>query len=993
MSSLNPPVILQSTETEFQSAIRDEFMVKSAISRELFEHVSEFASDQEIENGEVLGNPIGEFLNWEPKTSQAGFGPVKENTFALLLRNEDGTAFQAKLNYQSWNPEKSRYSKAYKAPKAIQGLPPAYLPPIDDGTREAMGFPLEESFWDVVESDPTIPIVITEGGKKSLCALSHGIVTIAMYGCDAGSKKIDGQHVLIPDLARFCQKGRTFIIAFDRDENPETVERVNRAIGRLSWLLGKESKRITVKVAKWEPSQGKGLDDLVVNCGPEALHDAINTAKIPPRESLWMCLDSHNFQLGRWDEVDIQVGKPGQESLADQATQDPNVEFIEAFESENKHGKIVEMQSYRVFKAQTNFDLKVSKILEDVNGGGIEFEVSWLDRSHVRTRRALVKTAETIAVKDFIAALTRGLKTHLTAKLKPNDLADLIQNRKTQYSRKGGKVYRLADRTGQQSDGTWVFEDAQFKADGTATTEQESRWMFNQALGEIENIPSPQIAPQNPEAIKTLVKSLQAFYSPEALPYVWLTMGFAVMGLHRQEIMKHVGEVASLAIYGEKGGGKSAAQKAAASLYGLHDFSLSDVSVSMFGEYAKSLGSLPIQWDDPIRQGAYAKSDEEKVNTALWKLFTGLGRAVRGNSQAPNTVVSVSTNRTLGAGNAAIASRLISFIFPVHPVTRSAGTALKAAMDGASGGLSQILGISYDVQAIEAHGNQLLEHLSEADSRNANALATLAYFTQKFCGLADVDFDALTFIKTDICPQTNEQGAGKDSLTDFLEKLAILKAENVAGDWTLTDCESRDGSKYLAIHLSSLWETFEARFKPNYGQSLIAQLAEDAGGAKNQKRYFVASKENAIAYQRALNQWEMGIAGAERPHELKRDRQAKALLVPRSVAEKAGFYPTAESRDEPIAVSHNEPTVTTAAAPTPEPIAIPQPTVTAAVIPPNQPDLGTWGDEPAPWADQDLYDARSTIQKNPTAAATFKPIIPRSQWKQAGIMEVEPCAA
>ena len=687
---------------------------------------------------------------------------------------------------------------------------------------------------------------------------------------------------------------------------------------------------------------------------------AIGDGTAPQSERLWSCLESHNNQLGEWIRVKEEDGE------------------ITTF-----------------WGPKTNFDLKVSKILEDRTGGGFEFEVTWKERSIVRTRRALVKTHETLTIKDFQTALTRGLGTHVTAKLKPGELADLIQNRKEEYSRNGGVVYRLADRTGQQDDGTWIFEDVQLKADGTPTTEQESRWMFNQSLGELENIPSPAIAPQNPEAIKTLVKALQAFYDPKAMPYALLTIGFAVMGLHRQEIMKHVGEVASLAIYGERGGGKSAVQAAAASLYGLHTWKMSDVSVSMFGEYAKSLGSLPIQWDDPIRQGTYAKADEEKVNTALWKLFTGLGRAVRGNAQAPNTVVCVSTNRTLGAGNAAIASRLISFIFPVHPVTRSAGSALKVAMNGASGGLSQILGISYDVQAIEAHGHQLLEHLSEADSRNANALATLAYFTQKFCELADVDFDALTFIKTDICPQTNEQGAGKDSLTDFLEKLAIFRSEGGAGDWNLTECRSRDGSKYLAVHLSSLWETFEGRFKPNYGQSLIAQLAEDAGGAKKQKRYFVASRDNAIAYHRALNAWEMGIAGSEKPMEPKRDHQASAIIIPRSVAEKAGFFPTSGDHEEPIATPPQpELTLTTAAAPTPEPIEVRQLETTTAVTAPTQPDLGAWeSNEPIPWNQKDLADARSTIKADPNSVETFKPMIPRSQWKQAGIAESELCAA
>ena len=940
MANSNPPIVLQTTQSEFEAAIRNEFINGSAIAPSLFEAIAEFASDLETENGEVVGEPIAEFLNWDVKTSQNGFSN-RPTAFALLLRNEDGTPFQAKLNYQSWNSEKSRYGKAYKCPKRSEcEFAPAYLPPISLVTRQAIEklygveFPSDGSFWDFVELHTEIDIALGEGGKKSLCALSCGVVTIGLYGVDAGSKKIDGEHVLIPDLARFCQPGRTFIIAFDKDSNPKTIERVEQATRRLSWLLGKQSKGITIKVAKWESSQGKGLDDLIVKCGSEVFKKVIADAKISPREMPWNCLPTNNYQIGSWRNKEIPAkASEDIQRHHDQASWDPNLKYVGT-----QIIKGAECEVFCEFQPQTSFNFIVSKILEDKTGGGIELEVTWLDRSTILTRRALIKTSETHAVKDFLVALTRGLETHFTSILKPNDLAALIQNRKADYARNGGKVYRLADRVGQQDDGTWVFEDAQFRANGTLTNELESRWMFNRSFGELENIPSPAIAPQNPEAIKTLVNALKAFYSPEALPYVLLTLGFAVMGLHRQEIMKHVGEVASLAAYGEKGGGKSMSQRAAAALYGLHDFTLSDVSVSMFGEYAKSLGSLPIQWDDPIRQGSYAKSDEEKVNTALWKLFTGLGRAVRGNSQAPNTVVCVSTNRTLGAGNAAIASRLISFIFPVHPVNRNAGSALKAAMEGASGGLSQILGITYDAQAIEAHGNQLLEHLSEADSRNANALATLGYFTQKFCGLAGVEFDALTFIKTNICPQTNEQGAGKDSLTDFLEKLAILKADNTAGDWNLTECQKVDGSKYLAVHMGSLWDAFELRFKPNYGQSLIAQLAENVGGAKNDKRYFVSTRENSLAYQRALNNSDMGLAGAHPPIEPKRNRQAKALLIPRAVAEKAGFFPTEEDQGQPIEI----PQPHTTAAPAPEPIVTPPQTLTAGI------PTGNWEPEPMP---------------------------------------------
>ncbi|MGL5063448.1 MAG: VapE domain-containing protein [Microcoleus sp.] len=275
------PIVLQVTERHFCHQIGEEFIKGSAISKTLFLEIAEFASDQEIENGEVVGEPIAEFLNWKTKETQAGFSS-NQTMFALLLRNEDKTPWQAKLNIQFWDDQKGRHGKPYKAPKRKEGeFAPAYLPPLDKQTKEKISdrygieIPSGESFWSFVESNPSLPIIITEGGKKSLCALSHGHIAIALYGCDAGSKKINEEPVLIPDLARFCQKGREFIIAFDKDENPETIDRVNRATKRLSWLLRQQGKGIKVKSAEWEASQGKGLDDLVVNHGEEALEDAI----------------------------------------------------------------------------------------------------------------------------------------------------------------------------------------------------------------------------------------------------------------------------------------------------------------------------------------------------------------------------------------------------------------------------------------------------------------------------------------------------------------------------------------------------------------------------------------------------------------------------------------------------------------------------------------------------------------------------------------------
>jgi hypothetical protein len=902
--SFNPPIVTSETLSQHEVWVTQKFK-ESAINPLFLEEIT-FTSDLDIEGGEIVGEPINEFLNRKISESQNGF-KSRQTEHAALLYNEDGTPFQAIMSVQLWDSQKSRYGKNYRCPTVEPGkFSPAYLPRIPPQICTDIGLDADRPFWEQIEADPSIPIVITEGAKKSLCALSHGSVAIAIYGIDSGSKKIDEQHTLIPDLARLCQLGRTFIIAFDQDEKPETVESVARAIGRLIWLLRKECKNITVKVATWEPSQGKGIDDLVINCGADALHKAISEASIPLRETSWLCMESHNHQLGYWNDLEIENETQHTEMLT-QSGWDTNLRFIESLPG-SKEGSLI--HKWKKFRPSTDFDFKVSKLLSDKTGGGLELLVTWLAGSKVCSQSAYIKNSETLTNEKFRLALQRETGQRFSAKFtqKNHDLENLLKNRTAVYRRNGGKTYRLTDRVGQQDDSVWVFADCQFKADGSVSTERATEWVFNHELCKLENVPSPKIATQNPEALKTLVQALTNFYHADALPSVWLTLGFAVMGLHRQPVMMAAGSMASLAVYGEKGGGKSTAQLAAASLYGLQDFKLSDVSISAFFELAKNLGSLPIQWDDPIRQGKYAQSDEEKVNSALWKLFSALGRNVRGNTQSPETVVCVSTNRTLGNDNAAIASRLISFIFPVCPVNRRAGEALTHAMRGASGGLSQLLAIPYEHQAIVEQGNQLLEHLSESDARNAQSLSTLAYFTQKFCDLVDVHFDALSYIKTEICPQANEQGAGKDSLTDFLERLSTLKSENLVGDWNAVETQTRDGKRFLAIHLPSVWETFSTRFKPNYGSSLIAALCEGVGGVKNVNAKFVESRDNCISYERALNIWIMGTGGTEAPQLLTRGKTNKSLLIPRAIAEKAGFFTSNDAENPKL--PNDEPEVT-----------------------------------------------------------------------------------
>lgn len=133
------------------------------------------------------------------------------------------------------------------------------------GDRYKVDVPAQGSFWDWLQQNKQIPIIITEGGGKSLAGLSHGFVTIALYGCSCLSS---------PDLLPYLN-GREVYIAFDMDTKPSAIKAVNTALNKHLKPLSKLAK--SVNVVTWD-SQNKGLDDLLANCGATALEKAIKSA-------------------------------------------------------------------------------------------------------------------------------------------------------------------------------------------------------------------------------------------------------------------------------------------------------------------------------------------------------------------------------------------------------------------------------------------------------------------------------------------------------------------------------------------------------------------------------------------------------------------------------------------------------------------------------------------------------------------------------------------
>lgn len=612
-------------------------------------------------------------------------------------------------------------------------------------------------------------------------------------------------------------------------------------------------------------------------------------SEIPTQEIAWHCLETLHHQIGFWRKP--QFLEPHEEGNAQELVKsNPAARLVVLPDPETKLPKL----ALQAFAPKADFDFSVSKILTSSDGnGGLMLTVKRVESGKLVAIEAFVKSSATYQVKDFISVLKRETGRNLSCTLKQEELQALIQNRESYYRENGGRTYCLADVTGQQSDGNWVFEDCQFKVDGTPTTEEESLWVFNHQLGDEEKIPSPKIASQNPEALKDLVAGCVGFFSPEALPLMLFCLGHSVATTQRQSVMEQEGLFPQLALFGDPGGGKSTASEVAASITGMHRFSISSFTPSLLYENIKSLSGLTLVLNDPIKPGKNQVQQREQFDGILWSLYNGKSRKVRGNEQTPHTNVIVTSNVALGEGNQAVESRLIKLHFPVKPMNSKGYADLRKAMDGASGGLSQLLAIAYDSEAVKDIESRLKEFLSHAHSRIAGSLALVTYFTQRFCDVAGYEFDAFTYCKNHLCPSANEFESDKDSLTDFLEKLDILKSEGVVGEWNLTQV-SKGSKPYLAVYLSAIWGEFEKRFSPNYSRQGLQRLAEGKGGQQATQK-FVSTKMEWLDYQRAIaeyerrdfSNWEGELPPA--PMRPKKLAARKCLLIPdRVVAEILG---------------------------------------------------------------------------------------------------------
>ncbi|MBO3458417.1 plasmid replication protein, CyRepA1 family [Aetokthonos hydrillicola] len=124
------------------------------------------------------------------------------------------------------------------------------------------------NFWEWVQFNPEIPVILCEGEKKAACLLSQGFVAVALPGIWNGRVgQRDFDERLHPDLLPLAQKGRKFIILFDYETKLKTCWSVYQAIVRTGKAI--EAVSCICEVALL-PGPEKGVDDFVVSRGEDA---------------------------------------------------------------------------------------------------------------------------------------------------------------------------------------------------------------------------------------------------------------------------------------------------------------------------------------------------------------------------------------------------------------------------------------------------------------------------------------------------------------------------------------------------------------------------------------------------------------------------------------------------------------------------------------------------------------------------------------------------
>jgi hypothetical protein len=157
--------------------------------------------------------------------------------------------------FDQWKPDQARQRRdkpgrsiKYEAPPAFPDGGGLLLPNVPERywhlicQRQGLPFPSPEvvvgGFWPWALATPGLQLLICEGWKKSLAAVSAGWAAVALPGVQMGRRVgADGSERLIEALQLLACLGRPWLIAFDAEARTGTAAKVTAAAGALARAL------------------------------------------------------------------------------------------------------------------------------------------------------------------------------------------------------------------------------------------------------------------------------------------------------------------------------------------------------------------------------------------------------------------------------------------------------------------------------------------------------------------------------------------------------------------------------------------------------------------------------------------------------------------------------------------------------------------------------------------------------------------------------------
>ena len=546
------------------------------------------------------------------------------------------------------------------------------------------------------------------------------------------------------------------------------------------------------------------------------------------------------------------------------------------------------VETAMVFNPKCNFDFQIEQELSSVDnedGGGIVLQVK---RSlDLEPKRVIIKSVDYGSAKDFETALKKALGDGIVVNLKSDQLKALIHVRLREYRQRGGRKYRLADRIGQQEDGTWVFANKQFTKDGQPTSQEESGWVYNPQVSPTDAFASPQILDEDSKALRNLIEAQKKVAGSNFMRFL-LCNGYVAACLNEQLVVDTERFMPIFNPFGDPGGGKTVGISSALSLvWGTSAQSgMCSASESYLYERLRRYGSIPSLWDDPPSK---RREDKEKLDELIKRNYGKFARRVRGSDQQPHSSFIPTTNHACGDTLPAAKSRGINLFFPVTgDLDFSYQPELEEAKAKATGAFRQIISIGYDRNQVCEVRARLQKHLPTAHDRAAIHLAILVWYTQKVVDLAGVGIDVETWVIQNLCAELNEAQTGLNSIADFVERFITAKSQSAIGSWNFGLVKSTEHGQCLAIHMPSVWPAIESGDPPPYNRSVLERVLVEKGALKNKPAKLDRDRDSTLAYQREIHKGRNegdGWISPSKPKPVNR----KCLLIPQQLWGDLGF--------------------------------------------------------------------------------------------------------